>query len=320
MITVKKLKTGGSMIALENLTKYYGTHCAVNKVNLDIPAGQILGLLGPNGAGKSTTLRMITGYLRPTEGSVKVKGLDVNEHPYDVKKEIGYLPESAPLYPEMIAYDYLQYTSEIRRVANSADRIRAVNDLCGLSAVMHKPIGSLSKGYKQRVGLAQTLLADPPILILDEPTSGLDPNQIVDIRSIIKEIGKQKTIVFSTHILSEAEATCDRVVIINGGIIVADGTTEMLKTMVRKNVSVRFTLKNGSNDDVKNVFGALSGVQSVEIQGKDDRISGSLLSTSEEITEQMYHVCREKNWIITELFQEQMSLENIFRELTKENQ
>ncbi|MBW2434006.1 MAG: ATP-binding cassette domain-containing protein, partial [Deltaproteobacteria bacterium] len=219
------------MIQVENLTKYYHTLCAVDQINFNIEKGEILGLLGPNGAGKTTTLRMLTGYLQPSSGNIRVKGLSIDKHTLEIKKILGYLPESAPLYHDMLVFDYLNYVAAIRQINGNQKmaRIRHLADLCGINEVMHQPIGELSKGYKQRVGLAHAMMNDPEVLILDEPTSGLDPNQIVEIRKIIKEIGQQKTIILSTHILSEAEATCDRIVIISQGKIVADGSAENLK-------------------------------------------------------------------------------------------
>jgi len=220
------------MIKIENLVKDYGSFRALNGLSMEIHKGEVLGLLGPNGAGKTTTLRIITGYLRPTSGRVTVGGRDITEQPLPVKQLIGYLPESAPLYREMLVYDYLVHTAAVRGLSGQAgrDRIGHLADLCGLREVMHKPVSALSKGYRQRTGLAAALMSDPEILILDEPTSGLDPNQISGIRRIIREIGRTKTVIFSTHILSEAEAVCDRVVIINRGRIAADGSAEMLKT------------------------------------------------------------------------------------------
>lgn len=219
------------MIKIENLTKYYGDLCAVDHVNFEVVKGEILGLLGPNGAGKTTIYRILTGYLRPTEGTIKVKEFDINEQQIEIKKLIGYLPEAAPIYHEMLVYDYLDFVADIRGVdqEKKVSHLRNLADLCSLNEVMHKTINELSKGYRQRVGIAHALMGDPEILVLDEPTSGLDPNQIVETREIIRRIGKEKTIIFSTHILSEAEATCDRLVLINEGKIVADDTIENLR-------------------------------------------------------------------------------------------
>lgn len=219
------------MIKIENLNKYYGELCAVNNVSFEIHKGEILGLLGPNGAGKTTIYRVLTGYLSPTSGTIKVMDYNIYDHQIEIKKCIGYLPEEAPLYRDMLVFDYLNYIADIRRVEKNRklSHLHELADLCSLNEVMHKTIDELSKGYRQRVGIAQALMGNPEILVLDEPTSGLDPNQIAETREIIKKIGKEKTIVLSTHILSEAEATCDRVVIIDEGKIVADDTIDNLR-------------------------------------------------------------------------------------------
>ncbi|MCK4764852.1 MAG: ATP-binding cassette domain-containing protein [Candidatus Aminicenantes bacterium] len=219
------------MIKVENLTKYYGDLCAVDQVNFEIKKGEILGLLGPNGAGKTTIYRILTGYLAPTSGTIKVKDYNIIDNLIEIKGLIGYLPENAPIYHDMLVFDYLNYVADIRGVAadKKLSQIKDLADLCSLNEVMHKSVDELSKGYRQRVGIAHALMGDPEILVLDEPTSGLDPNQIVETREIIKRIGKEKTIVFSTHILSEAAATCDRMVIINRGKIAADDTLDNLK-------------------------------------------------------------------------------------------
>lgn len=223
------------MIKIEKLTKYYGDLKAVDSVSFDIQKGEILGLLGPNGAGKTTIYRILTGYLSPTSGTIKVKNFNIQNDLIEIKKLIGYLPEAAPIYQDMLVFDYLNFIADIRGVVkeNKMAHIRDLADLCSLNEVMHFSIDELSKGYRQRVGIAHALMGDPEILVLDEPTSGLDPNQIVETRDIIRRIGKEKTIVFSTHILSEAEATCDRVVIINKGKKVADGTVESLRNSTK---------------------------------------------------------------------------------------
>ena len=232
------------MIHVENLTKYYDDFCAVDHITLDIEKGEILGLLGPNGAGKTTTLRMLTGYFLPSSGDIRVKDYSVYDDLLDIKKLIGYLPESAPLYQGMLVYDYLDYIANIRQLdaEEKLARIRKLVGICGLQGIMHSPIGELSKGLKQRVGLAHAMMNDPEILVLDEPTSGLDPNQIVEIREIIRHIGKEKTVILSTHILSEAEATCDRIVIINKGKIIADGSTQMLKQSAGEQRTIHLSL------------------------------------------------------------------------------
>lgn len=225
------------MISFENLTKYYGDLCAVDHVNFEVNKGEVLGLLGPNGAGKTTIYRILTGYLRPTSGSVLVKDYNLSKNLLEIKKLIGYLPEAAPIYHEMLVYDYLDFVADIRGVekAQKTAHLRGLAELCSLTNVMHMTIAELSKGFRQRVGIAHALMGDPEILVLDEPTAGLDPNQIVETREIIRRIGKEKTIVFSTHILSEAEATCDRIVIINKGRIVADDTVDGLREELKLN-------------------------------------------------------------------------------------
>jgi ABC-2 type transport system ATP-binding protein len=311
------------VIDVQNLTKYFDDFCAVDHISLSVQPGEILGLLGPNGAGKTTTLRMLTGYFRPTSGSICVKQFRMPEDTRQIKSLIGYLPESAPLYHNMLVYDYLGYVARIKGLSDTArlqERFRTLAHLCGLSDIMARPIGTLSKGLRQRVGLAHAMLSDPEILILDEPTSGLDPNQIAEIRQIIRQIGKEKTIIFSTHILSEAEATCDRIVIINQGKIVADDTTKNLTS------------------------GALqAGVIHLSLMGTDPKTAGTLLSAIDpamtflerpagegydvclsirppggrDIRPDIYRKIKETDWIIMEMKQDSLGLENIFQELTR---
>jgi len=311
------------MIHVENLTKYYSQLCAVDQINFDIQKGEILGLLGPNGAGKTTTLRMLTGFLQPSSGSINIKGLSIDRHVLEIKKLLGYLPESAPLYHDMLVFDYLKYVSAIREIDNDQKlpRIRQLADLCGINEVMSKPIGELSKGYKQRVGLAHAMMNDPEVLILDEPTSGLDPNQIVEIRKIIKEIGKEKTIILSTHILSEAEATCDRIVIINQGKIVADGSTENLKQSASGKNIMHLCLQNADFKKVEASLCKLDGVERVaRMTETDSELDVRLTYRSEDdLRPDVYRIIKETDWILLDFHQETQTLENIFRELTKEN-
>jgi len=315
------------MIHVEALTKYYHDLCAVDHINFEIQKGEILGLLGPNGAGKTTTLRMLTGFLRPTSGSVRVKDYTIDEHPLEIKKLLGYLPESAPLYHEMLVYDYLSYVANIRELDKDKKlpRIRQLADLCGLNEVMHQPIGELSKGYKQRVGLAHAMMNDPEILVMDEPTSGLDPNQIVEIRQIIKEIGKEKTIILSTHILSEAEATCDRVAIINQGKIVADGKTQTLKQSASGASLIRVALRNADLESVKKELQVIDGVTDIvpasREHGEDEGVLHVTLTcqSSVDVRGDIYRKIKDTDWILLELHQETKTLEHIFRELTREN-
>ncbi len=311
------------MIHVENLTKYYSQLCAVDQINLDIQKGEILGLLGPNGAGKTTTLRMLTGFLQPSSGSINIKGLSIDKHVLEIKKLLGYLPESAPLYHDMLVFDYLKYVSAIREVDRDQNltRIRQLADLCGINEVMSKPIGELSKGYKQRVGLAHAMMNDPEVLILDEPTSGLDPNQIVEIRKIIKEIGKEKTIILSTHILSEAEATCDRIVIINQGKIVADGSTENLKQSASGKNIMHLCLQHADFKSVETKLSKLDGIENVARMAETEselEIRLTYRSTG-DLRPDVYQAIKETDWVLLDFHQETQSLENVFRELTKEN-
>ena len=311
------------MIQVKNLTKYYHTLCAVDQINFDIKKGEILGLLGPNGAGKTTTLRMLTGYLQPSSGNIFVKGLSVDAHILEIKKILGYLPESAPLYHDMLVFDYLNYVAAIRQINGDQKigRIRQLADLCGINEVMHQPIGELSKGYKQRVGLAHAMMNDPEVLVLDEPTSGLDPNQIVEIRKIIKEIGKEKTIILSTHILSEAEATCDRIAIISQGKIVADDSTESLKRSAGGKHIMYLSLQDADFSGVQNALEGINGVEGVtRISETPNTLDISLTyQSADDLRPDVYRKIKETDWILLDFHQETRSLENIFRELTRES-
>lgn len=311
------------MIHVEMLTKYYSDLCAVDQINFDVQKGEILGLLGPNGAGKTTTLRMLTGYIRPTSGTIHIKDYTIDEQPLEIKKLLGYLPESAPLYHDLLTYDYLDYVANIRELSGESKlkRIYELTDLCGLNEVMHKPIGELSKGYKQRVGLAHAMMNDPEILILDEPTSGLDPNQIVEIRDIIKQIGKEKTIIISTHILSEAEATCDRIIIINRGRIVADDSTDTLKQSAGGEYLINMTLQNTNFESAEKILCSINGVSGIILADDlGDTLSISLNCQSpDDIRADIYRAVKGTDWLLLDFHQETRTLENIFRELTREN-
>ena len=239
------------MIRLQNLTKDYGSVRAVDHVNFEINEGEILGFLGPNGAGKTTTLRMITCFLSPTSGNIEVENMNIDNNQIEIKRLIGYLPEHNPLYIDMTVYDYLKFIADIREISNFETRIIEVIKQCGLNGVVHKPINTLSKGYKQRVGIAQAILHDPKILILDEPTSGLDPNQIVEIRGLIKELGKEKTLIISSHILQEVQAVCNRIIIINEGKIVADGSTEELQSAFQNKTKLILELNAPENEIIE---------------------------------------------------------------------
>ncbi len=312
------------MIEVQNLTKYYKDFCAVNNISMTIRKGEILGLLGPNGAGKTTTLRMLTGYLRPSSGAIKVNDLQMPKDVLKIKSMIGYLPESAPLYHNMLVYDYLDYVARIKGIEDKEtryDRFLKLSEICGLAAIMDKPIANLSKGLKQRVGIAHALMANPEILILDEPTSGLDPNQIVEIRDIIKSIGKEKTIIFSTHILSEAEATCDRIAIINNGRVVADDTPLNLKKRAQENSLIRLSLKGAGKEDA---FTLLKGIDPGLDVALVDPVEENLVSFEiknsgdQDFRPDIYQAIKGTDWIIIQLAKESQALEKIFRELTRE--
>ncbi|MEW6258536.1 MAG: ATP-binding cassette domain-containing protein [Thermodesulfobacteriota bacterium] len=308
------------MIQVDRLTRYYGSACAVDGISFHIRKGEIVGLLGPNGAGKTTTLRMLTGFLTPTSGTIRIQGTAIDEDPLTVKKCMGYLPESAPLYPDMLVYDYLGYVADIRQLPPSSKetRIDELVDLCDLSAVMHKPVAELSKGYKQRVGLAHAMMSDPDIFVLDEPTSGLDPNQIVEIREIIRRIGRQKTVILSTHILSEAEATCDRIMIIHQGKLVADGTTESIKQSAGGLNLLHLVLEDAAFDDVRNVIGSVPGVTDIQ-SITDQPLHVRLTIETDAVRKAVYGAIRSQDWTLMEMRPETRSLEAIFRDLTQEN-
>ena len=296
----------------------------MDQINFEIRKGEIVGLLGPNGAGKTTTLRMLTGFLQPTSGHIRVKDYTIDQDPLEIKKILGYLPESAPLYHDMLVFDYMNYVAGIRELEKNHKlvRIRQLADLCGINEVMHQPIGELSKGYKQRVGLAHAMMKDPEILILDEPTSGLDPNQIVEIRKIIKRIGQEKTVILSTHILSEAEATCDRVAIINQGKIVADGSTESLKASISDNKFVSLTLQEA---DFKSVGKELSTIEGITDIQRLDETNGQLqvrlgCRSHLDLRTEIYSRIKQTDWVLLDFHQETQTLETIFRELTMESE
>ena len=312
------------MIHVENLTKYYDDFCAVDHISLDIEAGEIIGLLGPNGAGKTTTLRMLTGYFMPTSGDIRVKEFSIQEDALALKQLIGYLPESAPLYKGMLVFDYLDHVASIRGLQGEAKlkRLRELADMCGLRDIMPQTIETLSKGLKQRVGLAHAMMSDPEILILDEPTSGLDPNQIVEIREIIRRIGAEKTVILSTHILSEAEATCDRIVIINKGQIIADGKPRELKSELGQGNRISVAVRGAEPETLRSRLQAVAGVTRVEIgiPQENNSLRAEVHSAANaEVLEGLYAAIKATEWVLTDFHQEAKSLETIFRELTREN-
>ena len=312
------------MIHAEGLTKDYGKLRAVDGITFDISRGEVLGLLGPNGAGKTTTLRMITGYLAPTSGSIRIGGRSIGKDLLEIKKTMGYLPESAPLYKDMLVYDYLVYAAEIRGLEKDrrTERLKELAGLCGIGDIMHRTVGELSRGLKQRVGIAYAMISDPEILILDEPTAGLDPNQIAEIREIIREIGKKKTVILSTHILSEAEATCDRIMIIDRGRIVADDATEALKQSAAGRVVIHLGFREtGDADEVISLLGTVEGVEKIErVDGGEPGTSHFRLygDPASDVRDRVYDKIRETGWRLTEFYREKRTLEAIFRELTRE--
>jgi ABC-2 type transport system ATP-binding protein len=312
-----------TMIQVEALTKHFGTFRAVNGISFNIARGEILGLLGPNGAGKTTTLRMLTGLLKPTSGTIRVADKSIADEALAIKRMMGYLPESAPLYHDLLVFDYLRYVAEIRGLRAEArlDRIRQLADICQIGDVMHKPIGVLSKGYRQRVGLAHAMMSDPQILILDEPTSGLDPNQIVEIRRIIRQIGREKTVVLSTHILPEAEATCDRILIIHQGTIVADGATDQIKRSAAGEHRIHLTLANADPGVVRARLEAIDGVaEAITETPINGTLPVVLVCRGEaDLRGSVYREIRQTGWDLLEFYQETQTLETIFRKLTRED-
>lgn len=305
-------------IVVENISKIYGSQKAVDDVSFTVKTGEILGFLGPNGAGKSTTMKAITCYLAPNQGDIRVGGFSIHEAPESIKRKIGYLPESNPLYVEMPVIEYLKFIAKIHGLPRDKvnGRILEMVRVCGLEGEKHKKIGELSKGYRQRVGLAQALIHDPEVLVLDEPTTGLDPNQIVEIRELIRKIGREKTVILSSHILAEVEATCDRILIINKGRIVADGTSGEL----RKKAEGREILKVGIEDgEVDEVFRALQDLDSVDLVSfvtKSDGLYEVQSKVSMSSKKEVFQLCVDKGWYLTELTPSETKLEDIFRELT----
>lgn len=305
-------------IVVKNLIKKYGSQRAVDDISFEVKTGEILGFLGPNGAGKTTTMKAIVSYLSPNSGSIEVGGISVTENADEVKKYIGYLPENNPLYEDMPVLDYLYFVAELQDIPKSKIKSRIVEMVrtCGLNAEKHKKIGELSKGYRQRVGLAQALIHDPQVLILDEPTSGLDPNQIMEIRELIRNIGKEKTVILSSHILAEVEATCDRIMIISKGKIVADGSPDQLRKQATGREVLKISIEDGDKNDI---FKALQQVPAVEVVDFASRENNSFevqskpgLSSRREV----FELCKKRGWVLTEMTPVETKLEDIFRELT----
>lgn len=303
------------MIEVSHVSRLFGEFHAVDDISFSIETGEIVGLLGPNGAGKTTTMRMITGYLDSTSGSIKIDGTDVSENPVLTKSKIGYMPESAPMYSDMIVADYLEYVAEIEG-QDPKTKLPHLAEICGLKEVMHKNIGELSRGNKQRVGLAHALMNDPEILILDEPTSGLDPNQVSDVRDLIKKIGETRTVIISTHILSEVEMLCNRVIIISGGKKVADSPTEELRSHFGNNAEV-ILLSGGTENQLKEKLSAVAGVTKVTVKTVEDKIESRLsVAGGSEIRPEVARLCVENGFPLYELQMKKNSLEDVFKILT----
>ncbi len=312
-------------ILVNNLSKFYGTAKAVNDISFSVHSGEILGFLGPNGAGKTTTMRVITSYLMPSSGSVQIEGLDVVADSLQVRKLVGYLPEQNPLYLDMNVVEYLEYSAQLQGVEAGLmpRRLKEMVHTCGLGEMVHKDINQLSKGYRQRVGLAAAMIHDPRVLILDEPTSGLDPNQIVEIRKLIQDIGREKTVVLSTHILPEVQATCNRVVIINRGKIVADGPIEDLQRSMHGGEKILFEVEVRDGEPfelVSSQVRAIPAIESVSLLDERNGIKRMSIATSHavDIRKELFRLCVDRGWNLLELHREQTSLEDIFRQLTSE--
>ena len=316
------------MIEVQHVSMQFGTFRAVDNISFSIETGEIVGLLGPNGAGKTTTMRMITGFLEPSEGFVLIDGMDVKEFPVETKKKIGYMPESAPLYGEMIVADYLEYVAEMNG-ANAEEMLPHLAEICGLKEIMHKNISELSRGNKQRVGLAHALMGNPEILILDEPTSGLDPNQVSEVRALIKKIGETRTVIISTHILSEVETLCNRVIIISGGRKVADSPTDELRERYGSSGVIKMTVGKANKTQLQFALEALNGIESCKISEENEASeskSQKLLTASvglknpddggDDLRPEIAKLIVSRGWDLYSLEMQKNSLEDVFRALT----
>ncbi|MBF0508254.1 MAG: ATP-binding cassette domain-containing protein [Deltaproteobacteria bacterium] len=311
------------MIEIRELCKNFGTFPALTNISFEVNRGEILGFLGPNGAGKTTTMKIITCYMHPTQGDVLVDGISVYDDTMAIRQKIGYLPESNPLYMDMSVIEYLKFIAQVRSIPVSKvkDRLRQIATTCGLTEVLGQTIGTLSKGYRQRVGLAQAMVHDPDILILDEPTSGLDPNQIVEIRNLIKTLGREKTVVLSTHILPEVEATCDRIIVIDKGSIVEDGSVAELQARFQGAENIFFTVKAG-NDGVEDKLRSHFARLHVEKRGQpadgtwEFTLSAKERATGQDLREDVFAFVVSQGWILLEMTRTETSLEEIFHKLT----
>ncbi len=306
-------------IHVDGITKTYGQQNAVDNLSFQVNTGEVLGFLGPNGAGKTTTMKAITGYLATNKGDITVGGISVSKQPDEVKKFIGYLPEHNPLYQDMPIIDYLYFAAGLQGVEKSdaEARVAEMVHVCGLKTEKHKKIRELSKGYKQRVGLAQALIHNPEVLILDEPTTGLDPNQIVEIRELIKRIGREKTVILSSHILAEVEATCDRILIINKGKIVANGTAGELRRQAQGNELLLVQIGNAARNEAFQALKQLSSIEFVDFGNEHDSLFEIHSREGQSSVKNVFDLCVEKGWYIQQLTPVETKLEDIFREVTK---
>ena len=310
------------MIKVTDLSKNYDTVEAVKSISFDLNDGEIIGFLGANGAGKTTTLKMITGYLIPTKGEIKINDLDIYEDTHEIQKLIGYLPELNPLYPEMRVYEYLEFLASIRNIfgRDFKEALARVVEQCGLRGVVHKNVSDCSKGYKQRIGLAAAMIHDPKILILDEPVTGLDPNQIVEIRQLIKSLGKEKLVFMSSHILQEIQATVDRIIIINQGEIVANGTSDELMSNFMGNVILNMEVKGATKESVEHIQAKLPAVQFKSIDENDDLQQLQFeYSKDNDPREDLFNYAIKNKWKILKMNPHSTNLEDIFRNLTMED-
>jgi ABC-2 type transport system ATP-binding protein len=306
------------MIKVENLTKRYAGHTAIKDLSFEVGRGEIMGFLGPNGAGKTTTMRILASFMPPTSGRASIAGFDIFEQSLQARAHLGYMPENVPLYNDMRVNEYLDYRAALKGVPHrrTSERVGDVKELCGLREVEKKLIGNLSKGYRQRVGLADALLAEPDLLILDEPTIGLDPNQIRQVRELIKNLGKQHTILLSTHILPEVEMTCSRVIIIHKGRIEACDTPENLLSQIRQAGGVVVEAKTGSDSGVEELK-KISGVRDVTSETEDDwKIFTLRVEYGVDVREEIFRLASQRRWSVRELSQRRATLEDVFVELT----
>ena len=306
------------MIKVENLTKRYAGHTAIRDLSFEVGKGEIMGFLGPNGAGKSTTMRILSSFMPPTSGRATIAGFDIFEQSLQARSHLGYMPENVPLYTDMRVTEYLNYRAALKDVPHRriSERVGDVKELCGLKDVEKKLIGSLSKGYRQRVGLADALVHEPDLLILDEPTSGLDPNQIRQVRDLIKNLGKQHTILLSTHILPEVEMTCSRVIIINKGRIEACDTPENLLGEIRTAGGVVLEAKVG-NDNAVDELKKISGVRDVTATAEGDWQRFALrVESGADLREEVFRLAADRRWSVRELSQRKATLEDVFVEIT----